>query len=66
MATVMGGAEGMEADDLLCSRNARPQKDGRERPGALLARRTRTVKLCSFDARNKGSLGPSPNRGLAN
>src|SRR2546422_4935126 len=25
---------------------------GRERPGALLARRTRTVKLCSFDARS--------------
>jgi len=22
--------EGMEPDDLLCSRNARPQKDGRE------------------------------------
>ena len=27
---------------------------GREQPGALLARRTRTVKLCSFDARSKG------------
>ena len=26
----------------------------REWPGALLARRTRTVKLCSFDARSKG------------
>ena len=25
---------------------------GKERPGALLARRTRTVKLCSFDARS--------------
>jgi hypothetical protein len=24
----------------------------RERPSALLARRTRTIKLCSFDARN--------------
>jgi len=31
----------------------------RERPGALLARRTRTMKLCSFDARSKGSLGHS-------
>jgi len=26
MATVMEEAEGMEADDLLCPRNARPQK----------------------------------------
>jgi hypothetical protein len=32
---------------------------GRERPGALLARRTRTVKLCSFDARSKGQPGYS-------
>ena len=32
---------------------------GRVRPGALLARRTRTVKLCSFDARNKGQSGYS-------
>jgi len=35
----------METDDLLCSRNARPEKDGeREWPGALLARRTRTFR----------------------
>jgi hypothetical protein len=32
----------------------------RERPGALLARRTRTVKLCSFDARSKGQPWPLP------
>ena len=56
MATVGG----VEAGDLLCSRNARPEKDGRERPGALLARRTRTVKLCSFDARSKGQPRPLP------
>jgi len=31
-----------------------------ERPGALLARRTRTVKLCSFDARSKGQPWPLP------
>ena len=31
-----------------------------ERPGALLARRTRTVKLCSFDARSTGQPGPLP------
>src|SRR5207253_5424300 len=33
---------------------------GRERPGALLARRTRTMKLCSFDARSEGQSGCSP------
>ena len=49
----------MEPDDLLCSRNARPQKD-EERPDALLARRTRTMKLCSSDdAPVEGSLGHS-------
>jgi hypothetical protein len=36
---------------------------GGERPGALLARRTRTMRQCSFDARSKGQaiqlpLGP--------
>ncbi len=31
-----------------------------ERPGALLARRTRTVKLCSFDARSQGQPWPLP------
>ena len=30
--------------------------------GALLARRTRTVKLCSFDARSKGQPWPLPLR----
>jgi hypothetical protein len=48
----------MEPDDLLCSRNARPQKGGREWPGALLARRTRTIGMCSFDARSKGQPWP--------
>jgi hypothetical protein len=33
----------MEADDLLCLRNARHQKDVRERPGDLLARGTRAL-----------------------
>ena len=33
-----------------------------ERPGALLARRTRTVKRCSFDARCKGQPLPLPSR----
>ena len=35
----------------------------RERPGALLARRTRTVKRCSFDARSKGQPWPPPKSG---
>jgi hypothetical protein len=31
---------------------------GKERPGALFARRTRTMKLCSSDARSKGQPRP--------
>ena len=31
-----------------------------ERPGALLARRTRTIRMCSFDARSKGQPWPLP------
>src|ERR1041384_2371203 len=46
-----------------CSRNARPQKERGERPGALLARRTRTFRKCSFDARSKGQPGHSPKAG---
>ena len=38
----------------------KPPSRGRERPGALLARRTRTVKQCSFDARSKGQPRPLP------
>ena len=34
----------------------------RERPGALLARRTRTIRVCSFDARSKGQPRPLPLR----
>jgi hypothetical protein len=36
---------------------------GEERPGALLARRTHTMKLCSSDARSKGSLATPLKRG---
>ncbi len=32
----------------------------RERPGVLLARRTRTIRMCSFDARSKGQPWPLP------
>ena len=38
------------------------KKGAGERPGALLARRTRTMKLCSFDARSKGQPWPLPLR----
>jgi hypothetical protein len=34
----------------------------REQPGALLARRTRTIRMCSFDARSKGQPRPLPLR----
>ena len=36
------------------------RKDEKEWPGALLARRTRTMKLCSSDARSKGQPRPLP------
>jgi len=53
----------MEPDDLLCSRNARPPKGGiGSRQTILLARRTRTMKLCSSDARREGQSGDSLGR----
>jgi hypothetical protein len=46
---------------ISCARATRGlRRMGRERPGALLARRTRTVKRCSFDARSKGQPWPLP------
>ena len=48
----------MEPDDLLCSRNARPEKRGGERPDAL-ARRTRE-ECARSDARSKGQPLPLP------
>jgi len=39
----------------LCSLPAL-RRAGREWPGALLARRTRTVKRCSFDSRSGGLI----------
>ena len=61
---------GMESDDLLCSRNARPQKDGEgSRQTILLARGTRTIKrigrtpmlvLCSRNARPEKDLVRRP------
>ena len=64
--TIMGCGDGparkgrMEADDLLCSRNARPEKGRGSRQTILLARRTRTIKQCSFDARSEEQSGDSP------
>src|SRR6185503_11400927 len=46
---------------LLAQRAA--SKERGERPGALLARRTRTFRKCSFDARSKGQPGHSPKEG---
>jgi len=55
---VDGGKVWIWVMGLLCLCNARSQKDGRERPGALLARRTRTMKLCSSYTRRKGQPRP--------
>jgi hypothetical protein len=44
---------------VLCSRNAPPEKDAREQAGVLLANKTRTVKLCSFDKPSEGQSGNS-------
>jgi len=53
----------MEADDFLFSRNARPQKGGiGSHQTILLARRTRTMKRCSSDARSGRSISPHPLR----
>ncbi len=53
----------MEPDDLQCSRNARPEKGGiGSRQTILLARRTRTMNLCSSDARSEGQSDDSHGR----
>ena len=67
--------EGMEADDLLCSRNARPQKAlvGRaqwkinqppslEEMSSEFGRINLVEQRCSFDARSKGQPRPLPLR----
>ena len=55
-----GTEEGMEPDDLLCSRNARPQKGRGNSQTILLARRGRTIGMCSLDARSEGQSGCPP------
>ena len=64
----------MEPDDLLCSRNARPEKDGmgglvvlllaEQRRGWSLmifcARATRGLRRPSLDARSGRSISPHP------
>ena len=42
----------MEPDDLLCSRNSRPQNDSREQAGRSSCS-LRTIKMCSSDARSE-------------
>ena len=49
----------MESDDLLCSRNARPQ-EGKGAARGPSCSQNATVKLCWFDARNKGQPWPLP------
>jgi hypothetical protein len=50
---------------VLCSRNARPQKGGiGSHQTILLARRTRTMRLCSSEARSEGQSGDSLVRGV--
>ena len=51
----------MERLMIFCARATRGlRRMRRERPGALLARRTRTIRMCSFDARSKGQSWPLP------
>jgi hypothetical protein len=54
------GEGGWDDPRARATRGLRRMK--RERPGALLARRTRTMKRCSFDARSKGQPRPLPLR----
>ena len=42
----------MEPDDLLCSRNSRPQNDSREQADRSSCS-LRTIKMCSSDARSE-------------
>jgi hypothetical protein len=46
---------------VLAQRAASEGWEG-SRQTILLARRTRTMKLCSFDARSEGQSGDSPGR----
>ena len=46
---------------IFCAPGTRGlRRMGGEWPGALLARRTRTIRMCSFDARSKGQPWPLP------
>jgi len=49
-----GSAHQNNRSNVVLAQRAASEGWGGERPVALLARRTRTVKLCSFDARSKG------------
>ena len=53
--TLLEQRKGGSPDDFLISRNARPQKEDRRQSGRPPARGTRTIRICSFDARNRGS-----------
>ena len=43
---------------LLCSRNARPQKEGyRAQPGSPSCSQRPHIRICSLDARSEGQPG---------
>ncbi len=48
----------MKADDLLCSRNARPPKERRKDMGSFFAPGTRGLRRPSFDGRSQKLLTP--------
>jgi hypothetical protein len=51
----------MEPSSVLAQRAVSEEWEG-SRQTILFARRTRTMKLCSFDARSEGRSGDSPGR----
>jgi hypothetical protein len=53
-----GTEEGMEPDDLLCSRNARPPKGRRKGVRAFFAPGARALRRASLDGRSQKLLTP--------
>ncbi len=53
----------MRGDELRHGMRGWPRKKKRGQPGRPPARGTRTIRMCSFDARNRGSTRPPSKRG---
>ena len=53
-----GTEEGMDPDDLLCSRNARPQKVWRKGMRRFLCSGARALRRASLDGRSQKLLTP--------